>query len=196
MGEVALNPADAVIVVDVQNDFCPGGPLPIREGDQVVPVLNRWIAAAGNAGAKIVVSRDWHPPTHSSFKEYGGVWPPHCVQNTEGADFHPDLNVPAEAIIVTKGDKVDRDQYSDFEGTGLGERLKEQGVRRVWVGGLALDVCVRATVLDALKLGFEVRVIRAGTRAVEVQPGDGDRALEEMSEAGAIIEEGELAPDV
>jgi nicotinamidase/pyrazinamidase len=196
MAEASLNPADAVIVVDVQKDFCPGGALPVAGGDEVVPVLNQWIGAAQKAGAKIVVSRDWHPPTHSSFKEYGGVWPPHCVQNTEGADFHPDLNVSTEAIIVTKGDKVDHDEYSDFEGTGLGERLKEQGVRRVWVGGLALDVCVRATVLDALKLGFEVHVIRDGTRAVNVQPGDGDRALEEMSEAGAIIEEGELASDV
>jgi nicotinamidase/pyrazinamidase len=117
------------------------------------------------------------------------------VQNTEGADFHPDLHVPANAIIVTKGDEVDRDQYSGFEGTVLGEQLTEQGVRRVWIGGLALDVCVRATVLDALKLGFEVHVIKAGTRAVDMQPGDGDRALEEMSEAGAIIEEGELAPN-
>jgi nicotinamidase/pyrazinamidase len=193
MGEAGLGPADAVIVVDVQNDFCPGGALPVSEGDQVVPVLNRWIEAAETSGVKVVLSRDWHPPTHSSFKEHGGQWPTHCVQGTRGAAFHPDLRVLAEAIIVTKGDKADRDQYSAFDGTGLGEQLKEQGVRRVWVGGLALDVCVRATVLDALKLGFEVHVIRAGTRAVNMQPGDGDRALEEMREAGAIIEDGEPA---
>ncbi len=196
MGQVALSPADAVIVVDVQNDFCSGGALPVSEGDQVVPVLNRWIEAAETSGAKVVLSRDWHPPTHLSFKEYGGQWPTHCVQGTQGAAFHPDLRVLAEALIVTKGDKPDRDQHSAFDGTELGERLREQGIERVWVGGLALDVCVRATVLGALKLGFEVHVIRAGTRAVNVQPGDADRALEEMREAGAIIEEGEFAPNV
>ncbi len=192
MNTLSLRPQDAVIVVDVQKDFCPGGALPVAGGDEVVPVLNRWIEAAKGAGAQIVVSRDWHPPGHMSFREQGGTWPPHCVQNTDGAEFHPDLDVPGEAIVISKGDKADRDQYSAFDQTGLGARLEQQGIRRVWVGGLALDVCVRATVLDALKLGFEVHVIRAGTRAVDVQPGDGDRALEEMRQAGAIIEDGEL----
>ncbi len=195
MPKPSLGPQDALIVVDVQNDFCRGGALPVAKGDEVVPVLNRWIEAAEKASAKIVVSRDWHSPGHMSFREQGGLWPPHCVQNTEGAEFHPDLNVPGEAIIVSKGDEVDRDQYSALHQTGLGERLEEQGVKRVWVGGLAQDVCVRATVLDAVKSGFEVHVIKAGTRAVDVQPGDGDRALAEMRQAGAIIEDGELPPN-
>ena len=195
MPKPSLGPQDAVIVVDVQNDFCPGGALPVAGGDEVVPVLNRWIEAAEKVGAQIVVSRDWHPPGHMSFREQGGSWPPHCVQNAEGAEFHPDLNLPGEAIIVTKGDRADRDQYSAFDQTGLGEQLEKEGVERVWVGGLALDVCVRATVLDALKHGFEVHVIKAGARAVDVRPGDGDRALEEMRQAGAIIEDGELPPN-
>lgn len=193
MDTPSLAPQDAVIVVDVQNDFCPGGALPVAGGDEVVPVLNRWIEAAERAGAKVVFSRDWHPPTHSSFKEYGGQWPAHCVQGTQGAAFHPDLRVLAEALIITKGDEVGRDQYSAFDGTELGERLEEQGVKRVWIGGLALDVCVRATVLDGLKHGFEVHVIKAGTRAVDVRPGDGESALAEMREAGAVIEDGEPA---
>ncbi len=190
MAEPTPAAADAVVVVDVQNDFCPGGALPVARGDEVVPVLNRWIAAAERAGAKVVVSRDWHPPHHVSFLDQGGQWPPHCVQNSEGAQFHAGLEVPADAILVTKGDRMDRDQHSAFDRTGLGEELRRRGVKRLWIGGLAQDVCVRATVLDALEEGFDVHVIKDGTRPVDVQPGDGERALEEMREAGAVIENG------
>src|SRR5262245_19304100 len=184
-----LRPTDALILVDVQNDFCPGGALPVEEGDRVVPVLNLWIEAARQGGARIVATRDWHPPGHVSFRERGGPWPAHCVQNSWGAALRPDLKLPETVLLVSKGTTPDRDDYSDFEMTGLGEELKNKGIRRVWVGGLAQDVCVRATVLDALRLGFEVHLIRDATRPVNAAPGAGDRALEEMRAAGCLIEE-------
>jgi nicotinamidase/pyrazinamidase len=185
-----LEPHDALLVVDVQNDFCPGGTLPIEDGDRVVPVLNCWIEAARKQGATIVVSRDWHPPGHISFRDSGGPWPAHCLQNTWGAAFHRDLNIPDNVRIVSKGTALDRDEYSGFEPT-LAAELANKGIRRLWIGGLAQDVCVRATVLDALKAGLEVHLIREATRPVNLAPGDGDRALQEMRLAGCIIEEGE-----
>lgn len=189
--EALLRPGDGLLLIDVQNDFCPGGALAVPGGDRVVPVLNRWIAAARRAGIPIIASRCWHPAGHVSFRERGGPWPPHCVQGTPGAEFHAGLELPAGVPVVTKGEDLDRDNYSDFHRTGLAERLKRQGVRRLWIGGLALDYCVRATVLDALREGFEVHLIHAATRAVDVTPGDGARALAEIRAAGAIIE-GEL----
>jgi len=186
----ALGPTDALLVVDVQNDFCPGGALPVAEGDRVVPVLNRWIEAARAGGAAVVASRDWHPPGHASFRERGGPWPAHCVQGTDGAAFHPGLRLPADARVVSKGTDLERDEYSAFAGAGLADFLRERGVRRLWVGGLAEDVCVRATVLDGLKAGFEVRLIADATRPVNARPDDGSRAVREMREAGCGVEEG------
>jgi nicotinamidase/pyrazinamidase len=191
MGIPQLSGNDALIIVDVQNDFCPGGALAVDKGDQVVPVLNRWIQAAEEAGAPIVASRDWHPHNHISFKEQGGPWPRHCVQNTPGALFHPGLNLPARIRLVSKATESDQESYSALGGTGLAEELKRGGIRRLWVGGLALDFCVRATVLDALREGFEVHLIKEATRAVNVHPGDGERAVREMQTAGCIIETGE-----
>src|SRR6188474_788165 len=115
----ALQPGDALVVVDMQIDFCPGGALPIEHGDAVVPVLNRWIAAAADADVPIYASRDWHPAGHLSFRESGGQWPVHCLQDSDGAKFHPDLHLPASAILVTKGTRFDKDQYSAFDETGL-----------------------------------------------------------------------------
>ncbi len=149
----ALADGDALLLVDVQADFCPGGALPIEAGDAVVPVLNDWIAAASRAGVPVVASRDLHPGGHASFSESGGPWPAHCVQDTPGAGFHHALRLPAATIHVAKGTRLDRDQYSAFDETGLAHVLRRRGVRRLWVGGLALDVCVRATVLDALREG-------------------------------------------
>lgn len=176
---------DALIVVDVQNDFCPGGALAVEEGDAVVPVLNRAIKAAGQAGVPVVASRDWHPERHCSFAPQGGPWPPHCIQETEGAAFHPDLALPSDVHQVSKGTFEAEDQYSALDGTGLGDWLRHQGVQRLWVGGLALDVCVRATVLDALKEGFAVNLMREATRPVD--PEGGRKALDAMREAGATI---------
>jgi nicotinamidase/pyrazinamidase len=188
MNPPALGPSDALIIVDVQNDFCPGGALAVAEGDRVVPVLNRWAEAARAGGAVVVASRDWHPAGHMSFRERGGPWPPHCVQGTPGAAFDPDLRLPPDALIVSKAMEPDRDVYSDFAETSLADDLRRRGVRRLWVGGLATDYCVRATVLDGLKAGFEVHLIADAVRPVNVRPDDGRRALQEMRDAGCVIE--------
>lgn len=189
-----LKPGDALIIVDVQNDFCPGGALAVAEGDQVVPVLNRWISKAHEADIPIFASRDWHPPDHISFQQQGGPWPPHCVQGTHGAEFHPDLNLPAETAIVTlKGDTPDRDAYSAFDGTNLASELRARNVKRLWVGGIATDYCVKATVLDGLQEGFDVCVIEDAIRAVNVNPDDGQRAINDMRQAGALVERFSLA---
>ena len=184
-----LSNLDAVIVVDVQNDFCPGGSLAVPDGDRVIPVLNSWIEQARRVGATVVLSRDWHPADHCSFETQGGPWPVHCVQHTPGAEFHPELRTPATAIYVDKATDPDRDDFSDFAGTALADQLGRTGIRRLFVGGLALDYCVRATVLDGLAEGVEVHLLLAGTRAVELAPGDGRRAIDRMRAAGAVIEE-------
>jgi len=184
-----LTQGDALLIVDVQNDFCPGGALEVPAGDQVVPVLNRWITAAREAGVPVFASRDWHPEGHISFAERGGPWPPHCIQNTQGAAFHPDLQLPEEATVISKGTDPERDQYSAFDQTGLGKLMRDEGVQRVWIGGLAQDVCVRASVIDGAEEGFEVHLIAPATRPVDVNPGDGERAIEAMEQAGAVVEE-------
>jgi nicotinamidase/pyrazinamidase len=190
---MAIDPRhDALVLVDVQNDFCPGGSLAVPEGDRVVPVLNRYIARFREAGAPIFATRDWHPPKTRHFQAYGGAWPPHCVQGTPGAEFHPALEVPKDAVVVSKGMDPEQDAYSGFQaederGVAFGTLLQARGVRRLYVGGLATDYCVKATVLDARRAGFEVRVLADAVRAVDVQPGDGARALAEMQEAGAQL---------
>lgn len=188
MREDALCEGDALLIVDVQPDFCPGGALPIPEGGAVVPVLNAWIAAAAAAGVPVYASRDRHPPGHLSFADQGGDWPPHCVQDTPGAGFHPDLALPDGAVWIAKGTRLDRDQHSAFDETGLAEHLRARGVTRVWIGGLALDVCVRATVLDAREAGFAACLIREGTRPATAEGGE--RTLAELRRAGARIVEG------
>lgn len=186
--ETQFRPGDALLIVDVQNDFCPGGALPIAEGDKVVPVLNEWIAAAREQGVPVYASQDWHHETHLSFAPQGGPWPVHCVQGTPGAAFHPELDLPDNTIVVTKGARFDKDQYSAFDETGLEHELKKRGVKRLWIGGLAQDVCVKATALDAARHGFETHVILAATRPVSEEGGAG--ALKEMRAAGVAIEGG------
>lgn len=178
-----LRDGDALIVVDVQKDFCPGGALAIEHGDAVVPVLNAWMVAARERGVPVFASRCWHPAGHISFAERGGPWPPHCLQDSDGAAFHPDLHLPDGVVIVTKGNRFDQDQNSVFDQTGLAGELRARGVRRIWVGGLAEDVCVRATVLDGREAGFDVQVIGDATRPVT--PEGGARARDAMHEAGA-----------
>jgi len=181
-----LGSGDALILVDVQQDFCPGGSLPIEQGHNVVPVLNRWIEDAVQAGVPVFASRDWHPAEHLSFHASGGPWPSHCIQDTEGAAFHPDLCLPADVITVTKGHHAHKDQYSAFDETDLGDALRQRGVKRVWIGGLAQDVCVRATALDAVQAGFETHVIAEATRPVTEEGGRA--ALAEMRQAGVLID--------
>lgn len=182
-----LRPGDALLVVDVQPDFCPDGALPVPEGDAVIGPLNAWLDAAREAGVPVYASRDWHPPRHASFEAEGGPWPPHCVQDTPGAAYHPALRLPDDARRIAKGVRLDRDQLSAFDATGLADHLREAGLRRLWVGGLALDVCVRASVLDALREGFAVHLLRDACRAVD--PEQSAAALREMQGAGAIVED-------
>lgn len=188
----AYAPGDALILVDPQIDFCPGGALPIEGGDEVMPVLNRWIHAALAARIPVFVSRDWHPEGHLSFREQGGPWPPHCLQDSEGARFHPRLDLPENAVKVTKGVRFDQDQNSAFDQTGLADELRRRGIRRIWVGGLAMDVCVAATVMDGCREGFEVRLIENGTRPVTAKGGRD--SLEKMKQAGAVIAGYQAAP--
>ena len=183
--EHPLQSGDALIVVDVQRDFLPGGALAVAEGDRVVPVLNRYIALFGRHRLPVLLTRDWHPAGHVSFRAQGGPWPPHCVAGTDGAAFAPHLQVPADAIVFSKATDPGADAYSGFQGTALAEWLREHGVRRLFIGGLATDYCVRATVLDAIEQGFDVVVLLDAIRAVDVHPGDGARAQQALREAGA-----------
>jgi nicotinamidase/pyrazinamidase len=192
MSQTPEPPREALIVVDVQNDFCPGGALPVPNGDAVVPVLNDYLARADSAGMPIYASRDWHPPRTTHFSDYGGPWPAHCVQDTPGARFHPDLRLPPGTRILTKGTSDHDDGYSAFEGklpdgTTLAELLRSAGIQRVYVGGLATDYCVRATVLDARKVGLDVVWLGDASLPVDVHPGDGERARDEMIAAGAHV---------
>lgn len=175
----------ALIIVDIQNDFCPGGSLAVHEGDSVVEPVNELTRYFEAQGLPVFFTRDWHPMRHSSFRDFGGIWPPHCVAETGGAAFHKDLYRPESAEIISKATEVNSDAYSGFEGTDLGEKLRTRGVDTVVVTGLATDYCVKNTVLDGLKLGLSVEVVREAIRAVEVNPGDGEKAIMEMKQAGA-----------
>jgi nicotinamidase/pyrazinamidase len=173
----------ALIVVDVQNDFCPGGALAVPDGDAVVEPINRLAREA----PFVVATRDWHPPDHGSFAAQGGPWPVHCVQDTAGAQLHPGLSASEIDAVVDKGQKRDLEGYSGFEDTDLGRMLREHAVDTVDVAGLALDYCVKATALDAKRSGLNVIVHRDATRAVEVEPGDAERAVEELRTAGVEV---------
>ncbi len=183
---IYLTNNSALIVVDVQNDFCPGGALPVPGGDKVVSVLNIYIRKFIERGLPIHFTRDWHPERHISFKSEGGIWPPHCIQGTGGARFHPELSIPSTAVTVSKGTEPGMDAYSGFQGTNLGSQIRARGIRRLFVGGLATDYCVKSTVLDALKEGFETVFLNDASKGVDVNPGDSERAVEEMLRAGAV----------
>jgi len=185
----------ALLVVDVQNDFAdPSGSLYVQGGEDVVPIINREIDRAQEAGAPVVYTKDWHPPETPHFAKYGGKWPVHCVRDTWGAELHPDLKVVGEIVQKATGDE---DGYSGFSvehlptgerrETGLEQLLRERGVERVVIAGLATDYCVKETGLDAVRKGFESRVLTEATRAVEVEAGDGDRALHDVEQAGVTL---------
>jgi nicotinamidase/pyrazinamidase len=175
---------DALIVVDVQNDFCPGGALAVPAGDEVIAPINRLAAEA----PFVIATRDWHPPDHCSFVEQGGPWPAHCVQRTLGAELHSGIPRDLIDVVIDKGQARDTEGYSGFEGTELENVLRERGVKQVEVAGLALDYCVRATALDARRAGFDVVVHADATRAVDASSGDGERALAELRAAGVTVE--------
>lgn len=174
---------EALIIVDVQNDFCPGGTLAVPGGDAVVPVINGLI----DRFPLVVVTQDWHPSNHCSFVEQGGIWPPHCVAGTYGAELHPDLRADSIDVRVRKATTPEADAYSGFQGTDLAKQLRSQGVDGVTVVGLATDYCVKATALDAKAAGFQVTVLAEACRAVDVNPGDGERALDEMGVGGVTV---------
>ncbi len=176
-------PEEALIVVDMQRDFMPRGALPVPGGDEIIPRCNEYIEEFRKRGALIVATRDWHPPNHISFKEQGGPWPAHCVQNTPGAEFVVDL--PAGAVIISKATEPDKEAYSGFEGTDLAEILRKNGVKRVYVCGVATEYCVKATALDAVKHGFETYLLSDAVKGI--RPGDEEQALREMKSAGVRI---------
>ena len=178
--------ADALIIVDYQNDFArPDGALSVPEGEEVAAHINE--LAASGAYELVVATRDWHPPDHGSFTEQGGIWPVHCVQGTTGAELHPALDTGPIDAIVDKGQDAGTEGYSGFDATELAGALRARGVDAVTIVGLATDYCVKHTALDALREGFAVTVDRAGVRGVDVEPGDADRALEELAAAGATV---------
>lgn len=184
----------ALIVVDVQNDFSPGGSLAVPNGDEVVAPLNKLMTEFLERGEPVFKTRDWHPAKTKHFAVYGGTWPVHCVQGTHGAEFHPDLIADPRVTIISKGMNEGVDGYSAFDGTNLAQTLRDKGVEEVWVGGLATDYCVKHTVLDALREGFKVKALADAMRPVNVNPGDGDQAIKEMRDAGAeVVERGAAA---
>ena len=181
---------DALLIVDVQNDFCPGGALPVPEGDRVVPVLNRYVERFRDRGLPIYASRDWHPRETRHFRSGGGQWPPHCVAGTRGAEFHAGLELGTGVDVVSKGIDPADDGYSAFEaetesGQSLPDSLEARGIGRLFVGGLATDYCVRASVLDAAARGLRPVLLLDAIRGIDVEEGDQARAIDEMLRAGA-----------
>jgi len=182
----------ALLVVDVQLDFCPGGALAVSAGDSVVPVLNRYISLFWKRGSPIFASRDWHPALSTHFREYGGSWPAHCVQGSQGAQFHPELLLPDGTIVISKGMTRWDEGYSALQGvtengTPLPMLLRYMATDRLYVGGLATDYCVKESVLEGLREGFAVTLLADAIRAVDLKPGDGETALREMLSAGATL---------
>lgn len=183
---VHLQPGDALIVVDVQNDFLPGGGLAVPHGDEVVAALNRYLATFQARSLPVYATRDWHPAGHCSFQPQGGPWPPHCIANTPGARFAAGLQLPPSATVISKATRADKDAYSGFEGTDLDARLRAAGVRRLFIGGLATDYCVLNTVKDALSCDYQVFLLEDAIRAVNVQANDGVKAERAMVAQGAM----------
>ncbi|MCS6898073.1 MAG: isochorismatase family protein [Nitrospira sp.] len=181
-----LNPRDALIIVDLQNDFLPGGALGVHGGRDIVPVLSEYVLRFVAKGLPIFLTRDWHPPNHCSFHKHGGPWPPHCLAGSPGALPPDEFPVPPSAVIIYKGIDPDQDAYSGFQGTALHRHLQALDIRRVFVGGLATDYCVLNTVKDAIALGFQVCLLIDGIKAVNIKPDDGSLAEQEMIRLGAL----------
>jgi nicotinamidase/pyrazinamidase len=175
-------PTDALVIVDLQNDFCPGGESAIPHGDKIVPVINSIVPYF----KRVFATQDWHPENHISFKTQGGIWPVHCIANSAGADFHPELYLNG-AVRIKKGSDPRKEVYSGFDETDLAKRLRDNDVKRIFLAGLATDYCVKATALDALVNGFKVVVVADAIKGVDYKPGDSDAALKEMTLAGALI---------
>jgi nicotinamidase/pyrazinamidase len=185
--KIRIQNTDTLIIVDVQNDFLLGGSLAVPNAEEIIPILNNYIEIFKENQGKIFATRDWHPINHMSFEEYGGLWPPHCIRNTKGAQFHPRVNLPKNAIIISKAIESDKEAYSGFDQTTLFEELKKNGVSRVFIGGLATDYCVKNTVLDAVKLGFYTYLLLDASRGINAASGDVARAIDLMRKNGVKI---------
>lgn len=183
---IRIRQGDALIIVDVQNDFLPGGALGVPDGDAVIPILDRYIDHFTGQGLPVYATRDWHPSGHCSFTGQGGPWPPHCLAGSDGAAFAANLALPVNTAVISKGTLVEKDAYSGFDGTTLHSQLQHSGIDRLFIGGLATDYCVSQTVLDALTLKYPVFLLIDAVRAVDVEAGDGERAVAEMEVAGAL----------
>ncbi|MBM4123506.1 MAG: nicotinamidase [Nitrospira sp.] len=177
----------ALLVTDIQHDFCPGGALAVPGGDAIVPLVNRYIQFFHQKSCPVIASRDWHPAGHSSFKEQGGPWPTHCVQGSWGARFHPSLALPPGCLIISKATDPKQEAYSAFEGTPLAERLRDLGTDTLYITGIATDYCIKNTVLDACRLGLRVVVLDDAIKGIDALPGDCERAVEAMKKAGAVF---------
>lgn len=193
MSAIHLEQGDALLVIDMQNDFLPGGALGVAGGFETIAPINHLIALFQAQGLPVFASRDWHPANHCSFAAQGGPWPPHCVAESLGAEFAAELALPDDAVVISKADTPDVDAYSAFAGTELSSRLRALEVMRVTVCGLATDYCVLQTVSDALEEGFDTLIVPEAMRAVELKPGDGSRAMDRMVARGAVpVRLGEL----
>ena len=185
-GSIPLTEGDALLLVDIQNDFLPGGNLPVPSGDEIIPTVNRYIAVFRDRGAPVFATRDCHPKGHCSFRDRGGPWPVHCVYGTFGFQFPPGLELPASAFVLCKAKSPLKDAYSGFDGTDLRARLRDLDAGRLFVAGLATEYCVLSTVMDGLDLGFGVVLLLDAVRAVDVNRGDGEKAIRKMVLAGAV----------
>lgn len=191
-----LQAGDALLIIDVQRDFLPGGSLAVPGGDELIPVMNRYIERFEQHSLPVYATRDWHPSDHCSFTAQGGIWPPHCVAGSSGAAFSERLGLPSTVRIVSKATSPDKDAYSGFSGTDLGAQLLAQDKSRLFIGGLATDYCVLNTVKDALSLGFKVELLLDAIRAVDVRAGDGQAAIDEMIRLGAEpVRYADIAPE-
>ncbi len=182
----------ALLVVDIQNDFCPGGALAVPEGNTIVPRVNRTIELFVRRGLPVLATRDWHPPVTKHFKDYGGAWPPHCVQGTKGARFHPELRLPKDTVVLSKGMDPEQDSYSGFQALNDGGRdlesvVHDLGIDELFLCGLATDYCVRATALDAQRRGIRIHVLEDAIKGVDVRPGDSEAAIAEMRRSGVPL---------
>jgi nicotinamidase/pyrazinamidase len=186
MSAIHLEEGDALLVIDLQYDFLPGGALGVNAGHEVIAPINHLIELFAAQGLPIYASRDWHPQDHCSFAAQGGPWPPHCVAESRGAEFAAELALPDDAVVISKADTAGVDAYSAFSGTALSAQLRERGITRVTVCGLATDYCVLNTVTDALEEGFDTLIVPEAMRAVDVKPGDGSRAMDRMVARGAV----------
>jgi nicotinamidase/pyrazinamidase len=185
--EVKLNSGDALVIIDMQNDFLPGGSLAVPMADILIPVINRYLKLFHEDGLLIFATRDWHPPDHCSFRQQGGPWPPHCIATTAGAAFHPEIEFPINTQVISKATTVERDAYSAFTGTQLHALLQELGIRRLFIGGVATEYCVFNTVKDALQHRYATFVLEDAIGAINLKPDDGLRAREEMEHLGATL---------